>query len=182
MRSRPACCVVDNKHNTNHAPLIDASVQAHAPGRWMAKQIAPGGYDWLNAAAAAGAPVWAYWYPADLGSLSTFWANLAPTIAAGVPIVYGFGDFSAATILQADTTTFMTEVVNRGITSWAHIIDNTTQKATADSEATTAGHAFDGYMVSGFSAVAPDGRPPQKRCQRDSCRPIKKKKKNKFGR
>lgn len=144
--------VVDNKQDVNHSTLITL-LAAHVPGRWMGKAYHSASSTWLTACQNDGAPVWAFYYPADLGSMSTDLANLS---TAKSTIVYGFGDFSAAPVpVQSDSNTFHAFIAANGLKSWAHILGTTTQKSNADTQAATAGRAFDGYMVSGFSAVAP---------------------------
>lgn len=144
--------VVDNKQDTNHSTLI-ALLDAHVPGRWMGKAFHSASGTWLAACQNAGAPVWAFYYPADLGSMGADLANLA---TAKSTVVYGFGDFSAAPVpVQSDSNTFHAFIAANGLKSWAHILGTTTQKSNADTQAATAGRAFDGYMVSGFSTVAP---------------------------
>jgi len=143
--------VIENKHGTNQGTL-STMLDAHAAGRWMFK----GPYnDTANANTAAGhgAPMWLYFYPANLGSLSSTYSAVS---AAGVPVLLGLGDYSAAPVpVQSDADTFFSYTKANSIRSWAHIIGTSTQKSTADSQATVDNTALNGYMVSGFSAVAP---------------------------
>lgn len=144
--------VVDNKQDTNASTLIGV-LDSYAAGRWMGKQIYTAAGTWLTACQNAGAPVWAYFYPTDLGSLSSTLASLS---AAKSLIVFGLGDFSTAPVpVQSDSTTFHTFIAANGLMSWAHILGTTGQRTAADSQAATAGRAFDGYMVSAFASLAP---------------------------
>jgi len=142
--------IVENKHGTNQAGLA-ALLDAHAPGHWMFK----GPYnDTANAVIAAGhgAPMWLYFYPSQLSSMATTYAAVS---GAGVPIVFGLGDYSTAPVpVQSDASTFWSSLP-AGVMAWAHILGTTTQKATADSQATTAGATFNGYMVSAYPTLAP---------------------------
>lgn len=144
--------IVENKHGTNQATL-STLLDSHAAGRWMFK----GPYnDTANAVIAAGhgAPMWLYFYPSQLGSLSTSYSAVSST---GVPIVFGLGDYSAAPVpVQSDATTFFTFTAANGIKTWAHILGTSAQKTTADGQASTAGASFNGYMTSSFPTIAPN--------------------------
>ncbi|MEO7262096.1 MAG: hypothetical protein ABI047_12710, partial [Jatrophihabitantaceae bacterium] len=154
--------VVDNKQDVNHAALI-AVLDAQVPGRWMGKATWTAHATWLTACQNAGAPVWAFFYPADVqgatptASMSTVMGSLTK---AKSPVVFGLGDYSAAPVpVQSDADTFLGFVISNGLLCWADIINTTTQRANADNQATTAGRPFDGYMTSGFAAVAPTDQP-----------------------
>lgn len=144
--------VIENKHGTNEVGLA-ALLDAHVPGRWIFK----GPYnDTANANTAAShsaAPMWLYFYPSQLGSLSSTYSAVS---SSGVPIIFGLGDYDSAPVpVQADANTFFAFTTANGIPSWAHILNSTTEKTTADSQATTASTTFNGYMVNAFSAIAP---------------------------
>lgn len=144
--------VIDNKQDTNPATLI-ALMNAHAPGRWMGKQLYTAAGTWLTACQNAGVPVWAYFYPSQLGNMASVAASL-PTSKSIV--IFGLGDFSTSPIpVQSDSDTFHSFVSANGLLSWAHILATSAQKTNADSQATSSGRAFDGYMMSGFAALAP---------------------------
>lgn len=144
--------VIDNKQDTNPATLI-ALMNAHAAGRWMGKQLYTAAGTWLTACQNAGVPVWAYFYPGQLSNMSSVAASL-PTSKSIV--IFGLGDFSTSPIpIQSDSDTFHSFVSANGLFSWAHILATSAQKTNADTQATSSGRAFDGYMMSGFAALAP---------------------------
>ena len=143
---------VENKQGISQGTL-STLLDAHAGvGYWIFK----GPYnDTTNALVAAGhgAPMWLYFYNTQTGSLSS---TLSTVSGAGVPVLYGWGDFSAAPVpVQSDSDTFWSFVTAHGLQAWAFILGTSGQKATADSQATADGAAFSGYMTSGFAALAP---------------------------
>lgn len=149
--------VIENKHGTNQATLVTL-LQAHAPGRWIFK----GPYnDTANAntSSTVGAPIWLYWYPTDLANLSSSYTALATARSNGSPIIFGLGDYSTAPVpVQSDANTFFAFTSANGVYTWAHILGAASQKTTADGQATTSGHPFDGYMISNVAnVIAGDG-------------------------
>jgi hypothetical protein len=147
-----ALFIVENKHGTNQGTL-STLLDSHGAGRWMFK----GPYnDTANAniAAGHGAPMWLYFYPSQLGSLSTTYSAVS---GSGVPIVFGLGDYSTAPVpVQSDANTFFSFTTSNGLMAWAHILGTTGQKSTADSQASAAGSSFNGYMTSAYSTLAPN--------------------------
>lgn len=146
--------VVDNKQDTGASALI-TTLDSLCQGRWMGKQAQSASGTWLTSCQNAGAPVWGFFYLVDetTTNFNNYAANLSNSKS---PVLVGLGDFSAAPVpVQADSNTFFSWATTNGFRAWAHILQTTAQKTNADSQASTAGAVYSGYMVSGFSTVAP---------------------------
>jgi hypothetical protein len=145
--------LIDNKTNANHSALISV-LETYCSGHWMAKAPVANS-SWLNAASAVACPVACYLTPSDVANLSTIDASLTTARAAGSPIVFSLGDYSGTAPTQANATTLFTYTSAHGISEWARVLATTTQKTTADGQASTAGGTFDGYELSAVSAILP---------------------------
>lgn len=134
----PNCpLMVDNKLQQNNATLLALLANYGGPSQIMAKSYFTS-TSWLTAATSAGYLTWAYYFDTDS-------ASFASTFAAFTYIGLNYG------ASQSIVTTFL----NLGRPAFAHILQNSSARTTADAKAVIAGVPWAGYMISDVIDLIP---------------------------